>query len=203
VSLDGIDGCGKSTQCRLLVDWLRGRGLAVTACHDPGGTDIGTTVRHLLLEWRGAMTLECEALLFMASRAQLVSEVIAPALADGNIVVSDRFLLANVVYQGYAGGLDREQLYAAARFGASGHEPDLTFVLDVPIATALARRNRPSDRIEGRSHGFHERVAVGFRAEAERNPQQIRLINATRSVEAVHAEIRQEVELVLEARSRS
>src|SRR4051812_36986118 len=101
ISLDGVDGSGKSTQCRLLADWLRGRGFVVTECADPGGTAIGSVIRELLLDRRRQMTLTCEAFLFMASRAQLTAEVIRPALEAGGAVVCDRFLLANVVYQGH------------------------------------------------------------------------------------------------------
>src|ERR1043166_374242 len=111
ISLDGLDGAGKSTQCRLLAAWLRQQGCAVTECHDPGGTPLGTEIRALLLHHRRSMSSLCEALLFMASRAQLVEEVIRPALAAGQIVISDRYLLANVVYQGHAGGLDPQMLW--------------------------------------------------------------------------------------------
>src|SRR5437764_10992733 len=96
ISLDGVDGTGKSTQCRLLAEWLRSQGHAVTECVDPGGTEIGKHIRELLLDNRQQMTLTCEMFLFMASRAQLVEEIIRPPLAAGHIVVSDRFLLANV-----------------------------------------------------------------------------------------------------------
>src|SRR5262245_53330339 len=112
-SLDGLDGAGKSTQCRLLGDWLRAKGHEVTTCSDPGGTEIGDILRRLLLE--RPMTLACEAFLFMASRAQLTAEVIRPALDAGRIVVSDRYLLANVVYQGYGGGLEQALLYEMAK----------------------------------------------------------------------------------------
>src|ERR1700677_4442765 len=105
-SLDGIDGAGKSTQCRLLVDWLCLQGRKAMACTDPGGTEVGTILRTLLLEHRGHMDMTCEALLFMASRAQLVAEIIRPALKDGCIVVADRFFLAHIVYQGYGGAPD-------------------------------------------------------------------------------------------------
>jgi len=97
LSLDGIDGTGKSTQCRLLADWLRGRGHEVVTCADPGGTAVGAALREIVLHHRGEMAPACEAFLFMASRAQLVAEVIDPALASGRVVVCDRFLLANVV----------------------------------------------------------------------------------------------------------
>src|SRR5271154_6577087 len=111
LSLDGLDGTGKSTQCRLLIEWLGGEGREVVSCIDPGGTALGQELRQILLSKRRPLARECEALLFMASRAELVAEVIRPALELGKIVVSDRFLLANVVYQGHAGGLDVDLLW--------------------------------------------------------------------------------------------
>src|SRR6516225_2853775 len=123
--LDGVDGAGKSTQCRLLADWLRAQGRGVVLCHDPGGTDLGQELRQLLLNYRGAMALTAEALLFMASRAQLIAEVIRPALDAGQVVICDRFLLANVVYQGHAGGLDPDEIWQVGRLSTGGLEPDL------------------------------------------------------------------------------
>src|SRR5579885_228790 len=128
LSLDGIDGTGKSTQCRLLADWLRGRGHEVVTCADPGGTAVGAALREIVLHHRGEMAPACEAFLFMASRAQLVAEVIDPALASGRVVVCDRFLLANVVYQGYGGGLDVGRLWDVGRLSTGDREPDLTLV---------------------------------------------------------------------------
>jgi len=193
LSLDGLDGCGKTTQCRLLADWLRGRGYAVTACADPGGTPVGDAVRDLLLHRRQQMSVACEALLFMASRAQLTTEVIQPALARGRAVVADRYLLANVVYQGHAGGLDPDELWTLGRLATGGLEPDLTVVLDLPVELARARRAGPADRLESRGHEFHARVRAGFLEEARRRPDRIRVVDATQPVEAVHERIREEV----------
>jgi dTMP kinase len=203
ISLDGLDGTGKSTQCRLLADWLRGRGQTVTECADPGGTAIGTVVRDLLLHHRQEMALPCEALLFMASRAQLTAEVIRPALAAGQVVVCDRFLLANVVYQGHAGGLEVERLWDLGRFATGGLEPDLTLVLDLPVEAALARRGRPPDRLESREAAFHERVRAGFLAEARRRPERIRVVEASGPVAGIHERIVQEVECVLAGNPRA
>jgi dTMP kinase len=146
LSLDGVDGAGKTTQGRLLADWLRQKGHTVVECRDPGGTAVGTVIRDLLLGHRHPLDLRCEALLFMASRAQLIAEVIAPALAAGHTVVADRFLLANVVYQGHAGGLDPQRLWEVGRFAADGLEPDLTLVLDLPLEVAQTRRKAEADR---------------------------------------------------------
>lgn len=189
ISLDGLDGAGKSTQCRLLAEWLRGRGWEVTACSDPGGTEIGQQLRELLLDRRRQMTLACEAFLFMASRAQLTAEVIRPALEAGRAVISDRFLLANVVYQGHAGGLDPQLLYQAGLLATGGLEPDLTLVLDLPVAAALSRRQGPADRVESRPDEYHARVRAGFLAEAQRRPERIRILDASRPLRVVHEEI--------------
>ncbi len=203
LSLDGLDGCGKSTQCRLLADWLRGQGFSVCTCNDPGGTAVGDQLRHLLLHHRGHLQLRCEALLFMASRAQLIGEVIRPALEAGTMVLSDRFLLANVVYQGHAGGLPVEELWQVGLMATGGLEPDLTMVLDLPEELARQRRARQEDRIESRGTDYHRRVRGGFLAEAQRRPERIRVIDASAPVEPVQRLIRQEVERVLAARPRA
>src|SRR5262245_48520985 len=125
ITLDGIDGTGKSTQCRLLTDWLRDHGVSAVQCADPGGTPLGDELRQILLGHHGEMTPACEALLFMASRAELTNKIIRPALANDQWVVSDRFLLANIAYQGYGGGLEVDNLWNAGRLSTSGLEPDL------------------------------------------------------------------------------
>jgi dTMP kinase len=203
LSLDGLDGTGKSSQCRLLADWLRGRGHAVTTCADPGGTPVGDVLRSLLLDKRRHLSLPCEALLFMASRAQLVADVIRPALFDGQVVVADRYLLANVVYQGHAGGLDPDTLWRVGDFATGGLAPDLTLVLDLPPEAALARRGRPADRLESRDAAYHDRVRQGFLAEARRRPECIRVLDASGPVADVHAAICKEVTGVLEAGPRA
>jgi dTMP kinase len=180
ISLDGLDGTGKSTQCRALADWLRRQGFTITACVDPGGTPVGDALRALVLDSRRDMSLTCETLLYMASRAELVARVIRPALAAGNVVVSDRFLLANVVYQGHAGGMAVDDLWRIGRLCTGGLEPDLTLVLDMPVEQAQVRRGRAADRVEQRDHDYHERVRQGFLAEARRCPDHIHVIDARR-----------------------
>lgn len=201
ISLDGLDGTGKSTQCRLLADWLRRHGRDAITCADPGGTAIGDVLRDLLLHRRGEMSLPCEAFLFMASRAQLTAEVVRPALEAGRAVVADRYLLANVVYQGHAGGLEPSQLWEIGRLATGGLEPDLTIVLDLPVSAAQARRTGAPDRMESRHVAFHEKVRAGFLAEAARQPERIHVLDATHSVEAIHAQICQIVAAQLGVRS--
>jgi dTMP kinase len=189
LSLDGLDGGGKSTQCRLLADWLRGYHFPVTTCVDPSPHVLGGQLRDILLHHRHDVTPACEAFLFMASRAQLVAQTIRPALNAGEIVISDRFLLANVVYQGYAGGLDVEQLWQVGRLSTGGLEPDLTLILDLPLAVAQARRSGPADRMESRAPDYHERVRNGFLTEAQRRPDRIKIIDAGQPLEIVHRAI--------------
>lgn len=201
LSLDGLDGTGKSTQCRLLVEWLTAQQVPVTACADPGGTALGLELRKLLLFGRQhQIGTRTEALLFMASRAQLVEEVIRPALARGEVVVSDRYLLANVVYQGHAGGLPPAELWQLGGFATDGTEPDLTLVFDLPPELAAARRNREADRMEERGADYFTRVRAGFRLEAERRPGCRRLVDATPDVSTIHQAVRREVAPLLRDR---
>lgn len=199
ISLDGVDGAGKSTQCRLLADWLRTQGRTVTLCHDPGGTALGQELRQILLNYRGTMSLMTEAMLFMASRAQLVAEVIGPTLEAGHVVVCDRFLLANVVYQGHAGGIEPAQLWQVGMAATGGIEPDLTLVLDLPLDVAQARRKESADRMESRGDAFFAKVRAGFLAEANRRPDRVRVIDATPAAEMVQERLRHETMNYLQA----
>ncbi|HEX3996993.1 MAG TPA: dTMP kinase [Pirellulales bacterium] len=194
-SFDGIDGGGKSTQLKLFCDWLTERGEQVVACRDPGSTPLGEAVRNLLLNRADlAIHRRSEMLLYMAARAQLVEEVIRPALAAGRTVVSDRFLLANVVYQGHAGGLDVEQLWRIGEATTAGIRPDLTFLLDMDPQAATNRIRRAPDRMESQGEEFRRRLRGGFLAEAARQPERIRRIDANRSIDEVQAEIRRATE---------
>lgn len=198
VSIDGGDGAGKSTQVALLCEWLRGEGHEVLACRDPGSTPLGEAVRELVLN-RHDLRIDrrSEMLLYMAARAQMAEEVIRPALEEGKTVVCDRYLLANVVYQGYGGGLDVDTLWEVGRVATAGLMPDLTVVLDLPPGEAAARLQRQLDRMEQQGDDFHARVREGFLAEAARQPERIAAVNAARPIDDVQAEIRSLVQRVL------
>jgi dTMP kinase len=197
-SFDGVDGGGKTTQIGRFCDWLRSRGLDVVACRDPGSTALGEAVRRILLDARSTpIARTSEMLLYMAARAQMVEEVIAPALAQGKTVVSDRYLLANVVYQGHAGGLDVESIRQVGQIATGGLKPDLTFVLDLPAAAAAARIDRPLDRMEQQGEDYRADLRVGYLAEAARDPGWIVVIDASRSIDEVAAAIQAAAERVL------
>lgn len=152
-SFDGLDGVGKSTQIQLFCEWLTARGHTVVSCRDPGATQLGEAVREILLKQAGpAIGRMSEMLLYMAARAQLVEEIIQPALSVGKTIVSDRFLLSNIVYQGHAGGLEVAELWRIGNVITRGVQPNLTFLLDLPPAAAQGRLQRfgvgnPSARI--------------------------------------------------------
>lgn len=197
-SFDGIDGVGKSTQIDLFCEWLDGQGYQTTSCRDPGSTRLGEVVREILLSREDiALASRTEMLLYMAARAQLVDELIRPALERGEVVVSDRFLLANVVYQGHAGGLDVETLWDVGRVATDSVEPDLTFLLDMPPEQAVRRMTGKPDRLEKRGDGYRERLRQGFLDEASRGADRIVVIDAARSIDSIAAEVRLAAERVL------
>ncbi len=193
ISLDGLDGSGKSTQSRMLLEWLHERGIAAIRCCDPGSTALGDKLRAILLDHRDDVSLRAEAMLFMASRAELVEKIIRPSLANNIVIVCDRFLLANVVYQGHAGGLDPEELWRIGHFATCGLEPDITYVLDLPLELAAARRNGVADRLESRERAFHERVRDGFLYEARLQPEKIVVVDASGSVDVLQHWLRERI----------
>jgi dTMP kinase len=204
VSLDGPDGGGKTTQAALLARSLGDRGLDVVTCRDPGGTGLGDRLRAILLDRHATpIGLRAEMLLYMASRAQLVEEVIRPALAAGRVVVSDRYLLANVVYQGHAGGLPIDEVWTVGRAATGGLMPDLTLLLDLPPDLATARVGAARDRMEDRPASFREAVRRGFLDAVPTYPAPIRLIDAAGAAEAVAARIEMEVTHALGLPARS
>jgi len=191
-SFDGIDGVGKSTQLRLFCQWLTDEGRAPVVCRDPGSTPLGERIREILLLSDEATPIapRSEMLLYMSARAQLVDEVIRPALAAGSVVVSDRYLLANIVYQGHAGGLDVSVVRAVGAAATGGVMPDCTFLLDMDPAIALRRVARELDRMESRGAEYRQRLREGFLAEAAHMGAPVHVVDAHRSVEQVQSDIR-------------
>ena len=198
-SFDGIDGVGKSTQTALFADWLRRQGREVVECRDPGSTPLGEKVRGILLDTKSSISVCAEMLLYMAARSQLVEAVVQPALAAGKVVISDRFLLSNVVYQGHAGGLDVETLRQVGQIATAGVLPDLTFLLDMPPEAASQRLNRELDRMELKGGAFRKRLRDGFLKEAARPNCRIVVVSADQAIEEVQREIRENAEKLLEA----
>ena len=187
---DGVDGAGKTTQIQLFRDWLIKLGHDVVLCRDPGTTPLGEEIRKLLLSHSDTrIDMRAEMFLYMAARAQLVEEIIRPALTSGKTVITDRYLLANVVYQGHAGGMDPKQIWQVGDVATDTILPAITYVLDLPPQVAAGRRVGEPDRVEGRGESFLTRVRDGFLAEAEARSD-IVIIDAAASPQEVQARIR-------------
>jgi dTMP kinase len=194
LSFEGSEGCGKSTQIQLLAQRLRGAGRSVELLREPGGTNVGEEIRHLLQHAKAGegMTPEAELLLFAASRAQLVREKIRPLLAAGTVVILDRFLDSTTVYQGIARGLPLDSVRAINAFAVGDLLPHLTVVLDMDAQTAWKRihaSGRELDRMESQPLAFFEKVRQGYLDVAHAEPQRITVLNADQSVETLHDEL--------------
>lgn len=200
ITLEGVDGCGKSTQARLLARALELAGREVLLLREPGGVSISEQIRAILLDpSNDGMSATCELLLYEAARAQLVHEVIAPALASGAVVVCDRFYDSTTAYQGFAGGLGEKAVARANELAVGGCHPDLTIVYDLPVAEAYARATAGApDRMEAKGLAYQERVAAGFRAVAAAEPERVHVVDAAGSVAAVLARTVSEVEDALD-----
>ncbi|HPU02159.1 MAG: dTMP kinase [Firmicutes bacterium] len=186
VSLEGIDGCGKSTQARLLQERLERENIPHLLTREPGGTPAGEMIRRLLLQEAPALAINAEILLYMAARAELVETVIRPALAAGKVVICDRYIDSTVAYQGYGSGGDCAWIRALNERVTQDCRPRLTFLFDLPVEEALRRRGGSGDRIEERDLSYHRRVRQGYLALAAAEPERIMLIDAAAPAERQH-----------------
>ena len=197
ISLEGPDGGGKSTQARLLVDDLKGRGLNVLLTREPGGTPIGDQIRRTLMDLGNTgMDPRAEILLFSASRAQIVHQVIRPHLESGGVVVCDRFYDSTLAYQGYGHGLDLGALRVITEFATGGLRPDLTLLLDLPAESGLERRRSGGqwNRLDAYDLAFHQRVRQGYFELAAAEPARWVRVDATQPAQEVQAAIRRAVD---------
>jgi|TARA_B100000676_G_scaffold249927_1_gene254223 dTMP kinase len=191
ITFEGTEGCGKSTHIKKLARRLEAEGHTVRTLREPGGTESGESIRHLLKHGPEELTAEAELLLMNASRAQLVREVIRPAIAAGEIVLCDRFYDSTTVYQGTGRGLDAAQVQAVIDFAVGDTRPDLTLLLQIPLKTSEERRARRSetDRFEQADRTFFERIEAGYTALAAAEPDRIRVIEADQPLDTVAAAI--------------
>ena len=202
ITFEGPDGSGKSTQLRMLAEWLEQQNKQVYLTREPGGTRLAEKIRGLLLDKTDEpVSPEAELLLFGASRAQHVRQVILPFLENGGIVLCDRFLDSTTAYQGYARGLDMTFINQLHQFCVCGRMPDLTFLLDLPLEEGrrrvAQRQGENLDRMEAENSRFHQAVRDGFLTIARQEPARVKVIDARQSVQAIAQTIRQEVENAL------
>lgn len=202
ITLEGGEGCGKSTQIRLLFAYLKKTGHRVFLTREPGGTKAGDAIRRVLLNSRtGRLSGVCETLLYMAARAAIVEEVIAPKIREGTIVLCDRWLDATVAYQGYGEGVDLKWIRSVGEKVTQEIHPKLTVYLDLPVEKGLrrAKNHKTADRMELKKISFHEKVRKGYLAIARREPGRVKCLRlgANDSIESVHGRIRELVDRVL------
>jgi dTMP kinase len=196
ITCEGSEGSGKSTQIEMVQQYLKDRGEAAMLLREPGGVELGEKIRDLLLDVKNVgMTSECETLLYMASRAQLVAEKILPLLKQGTNILCDRFLDSTIAYQGYGNGVDIDFIKKIGQFITQSVKPDLTLLFDIDAKTGLSRIKRSKDRIERRAIAYHNRVRRGYLRLAQSEPLRIKLIEVgSRDKEEIFAETRRHID---------
>ena len=203
ISLEGIDGVGKSTQSDLLEEYLRELGQPVVRTFEPGGTELGQEIRHLLLHRKGDVAPRSEALLYAADRAHHVATKVRPALERGEAVITDRYLDSSVAYQGVGRELNAEDVRAISMFAVENLLPDLTILLDLEAGAAMARRSKTGaepDRLEREKVEFFEAVRQAYLAMAKAEPQRWLIVRASQTVDQMQAQIRARIDQVLASR---
>ena len=189
ITFEGPDGCGKTTQMKLLAEYLEKRGKEVVLTREPGGKGLGEKVREILLNYDGEVSDRCESFLFLADRAQNIDIIVNPAVRTGKIVLCDRHIDSTVAYQGYGRGLDIERINLLNNLATNGQKPDLTFVFDIDVDTSMQRVGKEKDRMENAGTDFHNRVRAGYLELAKQEPERIKVIDATKSIEEIHKEV--------------
>jgi dTMP kinase len=203
ISLEGIDGVGKSTQSDLLEEYLRELGQPVLRTFEPGGTALGQEIRHLLLHRKGDVAPRSEALLYAADRAHHVATKVRPALERGEAVITDRYLDSSVAYQGVGRELNAEDVRTISMFAVENLLPDLTILLDLEAGAAMARRSKTGaepDRLEREKVEFFEAVRQAYLAMAKAEPQRWLIVDASQTVDQMQAQIRARIDQVLASR---
>lgn len=198
ITFEGVDGCGKTTQIKLLDEYLRQNGYKTLLTREPGAIGLGEKLRDILLNYDGEVSSKCESFLFLADRAQHVDCIIKPAIEKGVIVLCDRHTDSTIAYQGYGRGVDIESLKYLNSLATGDLKPDLTIVFDVDIETSAQRVGKQKDRMESAGIEFFKRVRNGFLEIAKQEPERVKVINSVQAIESIHYEVLEKVKNGLE-----
>ncbi len=189
ITFEGADGCGKTTQLVLLYEYFKAKGIDVLKTREPGAQGLGEKIREILLNYDGEVSDRCESFLFLADRAQHIDKIVNPAVASGKIVLCDRHIDSTVAYQGYGRGLDIPRIKMLNSIATNNIRPDLTFVFDIDVKTSMQRVGQEKDRMESAGFDFFNRVRMGYLEIAEQEPNRIKVIDATKSIEEIQKEV--------------
>lgn len=189
ITFEGADGCGKTTQLNLLKEYLEKKHKNVVSTREPGAKGLGEHIRKILLNYDGEVSNRCESFLFLADRAQNIDVIVNPAIDQGKIVLCDRHTDSTVAYQGYGRGLDIDEINMLNNLATGGKKPDLTFVFDIDVETSMKRVGSEKDRMEKAGIEFHNRVRNGYLELAKQEPNRIKVIDATKSIEEIHQDV--------------
>lgn len=189
ITFEGTDGCGKTTQIKMLKDYYEKQGRTVLLTREPGAKGLGTKLREILLDYDGEVSPVCESFLFLADRAQHIDTIIKPAIERGEIVLCDRHTDSTVAYQGYGRELDIKQIKMLNNIATSGLKPDLTFIFDIDIETGQKRVGKNKDRMESAGIEFFKRVRNGYLEIAKQEPKRVKVLDGTKSIDTIHNEL--------------
>ena len=198
ITFEGADGCGKTTQIKLLDEYLRTNGYKTLLTREPGAKGLGEKVREILLNYEGEVSPRCESFLFLADRAQNADCIIKPAINDGVIVLCDRHTDSTIAYQGYGRGVNIDELKKLNDMAVNGLKPDLTLVFDIDVHTSMSRVGNEKDRMESAGTEFFERVRNGYLEISKQEPDRVKVIDSTKSIEEIHHKVLELVKNVIE-----
>ncbi len=193
ITFEGADGCGKSTQMKLLKEFLENKGHEVVITREPGAIGLGERVREILLNYDGEVSNRCESFLFLADRAQNIDIIVKPAIQQGKIVLCDRHTDSTVAYQGYGRGLDINEINKLNNIATNNLKPDLTYLFDVDIETSMQRVGQNKDRMESAGKEFFNKVRHGYLELAKNEPNRIKVIDSTKNIESVFEDVLKEI----------
>lgn len=191
ITFEGADGCGKTTQLNLLAEYLKNNGREVVITREPGGKGLGEKVREILLNYDGEVSDRCESFLFLADRAQNIDIIVNPAVEAGKIVLCDRHIDSTVAYQGFGRGLDIERIKRLNDIATNGRKPDLTIVFDIDVENSMKRVGTNKDRMESAGIEFHNRVRNGYLQISKEEPERIKVVDASQSIEKVFEDVKE------------
>ena len=189
ITFEGVDGCGKTTQMKLLAEYLQNKGYEVVITREPGSKGLGEKIREILLHYDGDVSSDAESFLFLADRAQNIDEIVNPAVDKGKIVLCDRHTDSTIAYQGYGRGVDIKKLTLLNDIAVSGRKPDMTFVFDIDIDTSMNRVGQEKDRMESSGADFFNKVRRGYLEIGKQEPERVKILDATKSIEEIFKDV--------------